>query len=116
MFVSPEGPHAAAGGLAEVMKGLLKAISQKISVTLISPIYECDQGSKHSCADYTLRAGIKFGNHILKPKYAGEITIPFGRISHIQTGATLQNAFHERVTIHIAKQDNFKLVLFKEAS
>ena len=113
VFVSPEGPHAAAGGLAEVMKGLLKAISQKISVTLISPIYECDQGSKHSCADYTLRAGIKFGNHILKPKYAGEITIPFGRISHIQTGATLQNAFHERVTIHIAKQDNFKLVLLR---
>lgn len=114
VFVSPEGPHAAAGGLAEVMKGLLKAIAQKgMSITLISPLYEYDQGSKHSPADYTLRTGIKFGNYILKPKYAGEITIPFGRVTHIQTGATLQNSFHERVTVHIAKKDNFKLVLLR---
>lgn len=114
VFVSPEGPHAAAGGLSEVMKGLLKAISQKgISITLISPLYEYDQGSKHSPADYTLKTGIKLGNHILKPKYCGEITIPFGRTSNVQNGSTIRPAFHERTTVHIAKQDNFKLVLLR---
>ncbi len=114
VFVAPEGPHATSGGLAEVMKGLLKAISNKgISVTLISPLYEYDQGSKHSPADYTLKMGVKLGNHILKPRYMGEISIPFGKTSCIRTGNTIQNAFHARATVHIAKQDNFKLVLLR---
>lgn len=114
VFISPEGPHALSGGLAEVMKGLLKALVNKgISVTLISVLYEFEQGSKHPSADYALKTGIKFGNHILKPKYSGEISIPFGKTTCIRTGATSQNAFHARATVHIAKQDNFKLVLLR---
>ncbi|MGI6681429.1 MAG: glycogen/starch synthase [Bdellovibrionota bacterium] len=113
-FVAPEGPHASGGGLAEVMKGLLKALSQKgMKVSLISPLYEYDQGGKHSSAEHTLKAGIKFGNYILKPKYAGEVLIPFGKTTHVQHGGTIDNAFHQRATVHIAKQGNFTLVLLR---
>lgn len=106
-LVAPEGPHATAGGLSQVMNGLLKALSnKKISVTLISPIYEFDQGSKHPCAEYLLKTGIKLGNNIFKPKYSGEVCIPFGKTSK-------QGAFHATATVHIAKKDNIKLVFLK---
>lgn len=82
VFVSPEGPHAIAGGLAKVIEGLAKALSESgVSVTVITPLYEDDQGKKHSSAAKLIKDGFltETGETIaIRPDPAAEIGMTFG--------------------------------------
>jgi starch synthase len=76
VFVSPEGPHATAGGLGQVTTGLLPSLaSAGLPVTLIAPLYSQKFGNKHSDAWLTIREGILLGESRVYPRYAGEITV-----------------------------------------
>lgn len=76
VFVSPEGPHATAGGLGQVTTGLLPSLAAAgLPVTLIAPLYSQKLGNKHSDAWLTIREGILLGESRVYPRYAGEITV-----------------------------------------
>ena len=76
VFVSPEGPHAAAGGLAQVISGLLPALAvEGIPSTLIAPLYASKSGNKHRDAWATIREGVLVGGASLYPRYIGEVSI-----------------------------------------
>jgi starch synthase len=61
VIVSPEGPHAIAGGLAQVTVGLLKSLAAiDLPVSLISPLYDAQQGNKHKSAAEILKNGFYF--------------------------------------------------------
>jgi starch synthase len=86
-FVSPEGPHATAGGLGQVSTGLLPSLAHAgIPVTLIAPLYSQKFGNKHSDAWLTIREGILLGESRVYPRYAGEITVSLPPSYSIATG------------------------------
>lgn len=79
VLIAPEGPHAIAGGLARVIQGLLTICpAQRIPTTLIAPLYEWENGSKHTSADATLSEGVPVGNRRLFPKQIGSINVDIG--------------------------------------
>ena len=79
VLVASEGPHARAGGISQVIVGLLDSLSASgIPVTLITPLYEQAQGSKHKAAETVLCDGIDLGEEVVVPHYVGQVKIPFG--------------------------------------
>lgn len=82
VFVAPEGPHAIAGGLAKVIEGLAKALSESgVSVTVITPLYEDNQGKKHDSAQALIEKGFLTENGervAIQPNPAAEIGMTFG--------------------------------------
>lgn len=79
VLVAPEGPHAIAGGLAQVTVGLINALGQAgLPVTLITPLYEDAQGNKHQSGETLLQQGIFLNGKIVTLKDVGEVKIPFG--------------------------------------
>ncbi|MDC0357972.1 glycogen/starch synthase [Oligoflexia bacterium] len=114
VFVSPEGPHAMLGGLARVMQGLLESFSQNgVPVTLISPLYEFEQGSKHRSAEQILRDGIELNGQTFTVTRAGEIDIPFGPTYAQGTPHWVQQAHEVKVTVYTAEVGNIRLVLLR---
>jgi len=75
-MVSPEGPHAIAGGLAQVIVGLTESLTQEgLDVTLITPLYEQAWGNHHISSKKALSHGITlFGEKVI-PERIGEISI-----------------------------------------
>ncbi len=84
VFVAPEGPHAIAGGLAKVIEGLAKALSESgVSVTVITPLYEDNQGKKHESAEALIEKGFmtESGERVpIKADPVAEIGMTFGPI------------------------------------
>ncbi len=82
VFVAPEGPHAIAGGLAKVIEGLAKALSESgVSVTVITPLYEDNQGKKHESASALIEKGFmtESGERVpIKADPVAEIGMTFG--------------------------------------
>lgn len=79
VFVAPEGPHAIAGGLAQVVVGLPSALSRfGIATTVITPLYEESQGNKHRSAEEVIRTGIYLSGERVALTYLGEVKIPIG--------------------------------------
>jgi starch synthase len=79
VFASPEGPHASAGGLAQVISGLVPELSQAgLHVTVIAPLYAHENGSRHRSARGVLDEGIRIGNEVHKPRYIGSIDVQLG--------------------------------------
>jgi len=79
VFVTPEGPHAGAGGLAQVITGLLPELAKAdMPATFISPLYDQHSGTRHLSARATLRRGIKIGDRILHPHLVGEVSVHLG--------------------------------------
>src|SRR5262249_39699662 len=59
VMVAPEGPHAIAGGLAQVIVGLMRSFAQcEVPTTVIMPLYERGQGNKHRSAEELLEQGV----------------------------------------------------------
>ena len=79
VFIAPEGPHAIAGGLAQVIVGLTKSLSRcGVSCSVITPLYEEEQGNKHTSAQKLLTQGVQIlGKHVPIRKI-GSVKIPFG--------------------------------------
>lgn len=114
VFVSPEGPHAMLGGLAQVMEGAMASFSQNsIPVTLISPMYEQPQGSKHCSAEELIERGITINGQTLPLKRVGEVDISFGPTFVQGTTHWSQHAYTDRAAVYVAETDNMRIVLLR---
>ncbi len=81
-MVTPEGPHAVAGGLSQVVSGLsYSLIRDGVSVTIISPLYDQELGSNHQSADSLIKNGIKLFGVNSEIKRIGEIKLSLGKLN-----------------------------------
>lgn len=79
VLVAPEGPQASAGGLSQVITGLLQTLSTRdIQATLISLLYEDENGKRHRSAADLLKEGFLLGKERLQLKLAGEVMVRIG--------------------------------------
>lgn len=79
VLISPEGPHAVAGGLAQVISGLMGSLSARgLPVTLISPIYEEANGNKHRNAETLLGHGVRINGKNCPIEKLRDIEVPLG--------------------------------------
>lgn len=79
VLVSPEGPHAVAGGIAQVIVGLMDSLSRNgLGVTLITPLYEESQGNKHKNAESVVSEGVRLNGEIVPLQPVGSVKIAFG--------------------------------------
>jgi starch synthase len=116
VLVSPEGPQATFGGIAQVIEGWLKAFPEHgIPVTLISLLYEQAQGNKHSDAFATLRNGINICGKNVKVKYCGEVDIPFGPTTRPNGGQWVQGAYNVRANVYMAESGNVRVFLLRHS-
>ena len=114
VLVSPEGPHARFGGLAQVIDGLINSFARHaIPVTLISLLYQNEQGSKHADWKTTLRNGILVNKQRLFPKYAGEIHIPFGPTHRSGSTQPLQQRHQVRAAVYVAETADIRIILLR---
>jgi starch synthase len=117
VFTTPEGPHAAAGGLAQVISGLPPELCKAgVPVTIITPLYSYENGNKHTCAQHVLTHGIQIGGNRAQPKYLGSITVNLGPTYHPGT------TYHRRppsalpIKVFLAQSDNLRVFLLSNAS
>jgi starch synthase len=79
VFATPEGPHAAAGGLAQVISGLPPELARAgVPVTIITPLYFYQNGSKHQAAQTLLEKGFTFDGRTEIPEYVGTVDVHLG--------------------------------------
>ncbi len=79
VFVTPEGPHAIAGGLAQVIVGLTKTLSKRnLSCTVLTPLYEEAQGNKHRSAEELIDSGVMILGTRVPIDYVGKVRIDYG--------------------------------------
>jgi len=91
VFVSPEGPHAIAGGLAQVIVGLTKTLSgRNLSCTVVTPLYEESQGNKHRSAEELLDSGVMILGTRAPIDYVGKVRIDYGPSYKSHTRETVQ--------------------------
>jgi len=117
VFATPEGPHAAAGGLAQVISGLPRELQKAgIPVTIITPLYAYENGNKHPSAQYLLNNGIQLGSEKVLPVYLGSVTVNLGPTYH--TGTT----FHRRapsaipIKVFLAQSGSLRVFLLSNRS
>ena len=117
VFTTPEGPHAAAGGLAQVISGLPRELQKAgIPVTVITPLYAHENGNKHSSAQHLLSHGIQLGSKKVIPSYLGSVTVNLGPTYH--TGTT----YHRRapsaipVKVFLAQSGSLRVFLLSNRS
>jgi starch synthase len=117
VFTTPEGPHAAAGGLAQVISGLPRELQKAgIPVTVITPLYAYENGNKHSSAQHLLSQGIQIGPEKVIPTYLGSVTVNLGPTYH--TGTT----YHRRapsavpVKVFLAQAGSLRVFLLSNRS
>ncbi|NLF24819.1 MAG: glycogen synthase, partial [Deltaproteobacteria bacterium] len=116
IMVAPEGPHASAGGLAQVMNGLMTSLpSHGVPVTLISPLYEHEQGNIHKSADQILREGIHFNGQTMELKWVGEIDVPFGPTYQRGTQHHRDQAHLARSVVYQAELGNVRMLLIRNS-
>lgn len=117
VFVTPEGPHAIAGGLAQVVVGLTKGLAREgVPTTIIAPLYECAQGSKHTSAETLLAEGVVLADQRVPVELWGEIKICFGAT---RIAGTLQQQQFARVVpvqVYKAERGSVRLLLLRHHS
>lgn len=117
VFTTPEGSHAAAGGLAQVISGLPPELCRAgIPVTVITPLYNYENGNKHASAQHLLEHGIQLGNERVAPRYVGSITVNLGPTYYQGT------TFHRRppsalpIKVFLAQSGRLRVFLLANAS
>jgi starch synthase len=114
VLIAPEGPHAIAGGLAQVMNGLLKTFSQSgVPVTFIAPLYEYAQGSKHDSAEHVLRNGLWIDDQCFKVRHVGEVDIPFGPTYRSNSGEWMQHPHTVNSAVYMAECGDIRIFLLR---
>lgn len=114
VLVSPEGPHAIAGGLAQVTVGLTDALAEcQIGATLITPLYEEAQGNKHRSAEVLLAEGVKINGKLVPIRPAGAINIPFGPIRHWNSATVTRSPFIARAEVYLAEGDGVRIFFLR---
>lgn len=117
VFTTPEGPHAAAGGLAQVISGLPPELcAAGIPVTIITPLYNYENGNKHTSAQQLLDQGVQVGAARVKPRYVGSVTVNVGPTYYQGT------TFHRRppsalpIKVFLAQSGRLRIFLLANAS
>jgi starch synthase len=117
VFITPEGPHAAAGGLAHVITGLPHELTDRgVPVTIIAPLYRYANGNKHRSAEEVLRDGITLGSERVIPRYRASITVNLGPTHFRGTGFQKRPATSVPCTVYSAESGSLRLVLIANAS
>ena len=94
VIVSPEGPQAAAGGLAQVVVGLARLMKrEELPATVISFLYEDDAGNKHESVENLINNGVDFDG-IRMP-------LKFLKWSRVLLGPTFRPGTSEMVDIPV---------------
>ena len=117
VFTTPEGSHAAAGGLAQVISGLPPELCKAgVPVTIITPLYSYENGNKHQSAQHLLTHGIQIGGKRIQPNYVGSITVNVGPTYYPGT------TYHRRAPsvlpfkVFLAQSGSLRVFLLSNAS
>lgn len=111
VMVAPEGPHAASGGLAHVISGLGESLSKNgVPVTLITPLYEKNQGNRHKSAAQLIKTGIKLCGKRVPLSKAGSISVEFGPTYY--SGTKVVKEFGRNVCVQVYKAEHGKFRIF----
>lgn len=114
LLIAPEGPHAACGGLAQVMNGLLKSLTLcGIPVTLVSCLYENEQGSQHPSADTVIREGITLNDRHVDVRWIGEVDIPYGPTYRAGTECWVQHTHLVKTQVYEARDRTARVILLR---
>lgn len=117
VFSTPEGPHAAAGGLAQVISGLPPELARVgIPVTVISPLYAFNNGSKHQSAKRILEQGVVFDNHTKIPVYVGSVDIHLGPTYYSGTTNHRRPASTIQIAVYLAEFEQVRFFLLANPS
>lgn len=117
VFITPEGPHAAAGGLAQVISGLPPELARSgIPTTIISPLYRFANGNKHPDAQQVLSQGIKLGDTTVKPSYVGSVTVHVGPTYHSGTNHMRRSPSAVPLKVYEASHHNLRVFLLTNPS
>lgn len=117
VFISPEGPHAGAGGLAQVMSGLPPTIARNdIPTTIISPLYAYANGNKHLSALEVLESGIVLGDLRVVPEYVGSVRVDLGPTYLVGTSAHKRSPSSLTCKVYLAQHGNLRLFLLANSS
>ncbi len=114
VFVAPEGPHAIAGGLAQVIVGLTKSLARcGVSCTVITPLYEESQGNKHLSAKDLLARGVQVVDKVVPIKRIGEVKVPFGGTTHYGTSNPRQFPRNVRCSVYMAENEGVRIIFLR---
>ncbi len=117
VFATPEGPHAAAGGLAQVISGLPPELSRAgIPVSIIAPLYRHHNGNKHPSAEETLQSGVMLEGRLVKPHYVGSITVDIGPTLSTGTNHIRRAPSLLPIKIYLAQNGRTRLFLLANNS
>jgi starch synthase len=76
LMVSPEGPHAMAGGLSQVITGLTAALMEEdCYVTIVSPLYAQKNGNHHESAAHLIEQGVCLYGKKVSVNFLGEVHV-----------------------------------------
>jgi starch synthase len=117
VFATPEGPHAAAGGLAQVISGLPPELCERgIPVSIITPLYSGENGNKHPSAQHLLAHGVRIGGKVVIPEYVGSITVNLGPTYHYGTTSHRRAPSALPIKVFLAQVENLRIFLLSNSS
>jgi starch synthase len=117
VFATPEGPHAAAGGLAQVISGLPPELARAgIPVSIIAPLYRHANGNKHPSAEETLQCGVMLEGRQITPHYVGSITVDLGPTMSVGTNHIRRASSSLPIKIYLAQSGRIRLFLLANNS
>jgi Starch synthase catalytic domain len=116
VIVAPEGPHAIAGGLAQVVVGLSKSWQKEgVSCSIISVLYDQQNGSQHSSAKTILEKGIQILDRVVIPRYLDTVRISFGAT---RASGTLESVQAQRMVsaqVYLAEYSGIRFFFLKNS-
>jgi starch synthase len=117
VFATPEGPHAAAGGLAQVISGLPAELTRAgVPVSIIAPLYRYANGNKHPSAEETLQRGVTLNGRQVKPHYVGSVTVDLGPTISVGTNHIRRTPSSLPIKIYLAQSGRIRLFLLANNS
>ncbi|MFN5061727.1 MAG: glycogen/starch synthase [Pseudomonadota bacterium] len=117
VFVTPEGPHAAAGGLAHVITGLpVELTKHGVPVTIIAPLYRYANGNKHRSAEDILKNGMILGGERVTPRYATTVIAGLGPTHYVGTGYQKRPTTSIPFKVYVADSGRMRLILLANSS
>lgn len=112
VFATPEGPHAAAGGLAQVITGLPRELTRLgIPVSIISPLYHHKHGNKHRSADDVIRNGFNLNGQRVVPRYVTTLSLAIGPTRHAGTGWNKRPPSTLYFSVYLAEHGDLRVFL-----
>lgn len=112
VFASPEGPHAAAGGLGQVISSLPPELCKAgLPLSIIAPLYRYGNGNKHEAAETILEQGVQLDGEYVKPTYLGSITVQLGPSVHPGTSWHKRAPSNLPIKVYLAQRGKLRLFL-----